>query len=215
MVYTVFHTIEPGDLPVQMPLEQVTRGRGDVSIPAVPATIRADSRSTLDTLSLFDSETLEAVFASGERAALRELQGHPRGRVLAVPRVDSGWVAGVLRRLHASPVFPWEGKSFDAPAGTSAGIGINRVRGLRAGLFPFRTYESLSLVDQAPCIAIDYDVPGNPAVARPIYDEVRRVGDGLYLGRGMRRRPGRDPRLLLWFGLDARIQDPAVVFRRP
>jgi hypothetical protein len=197
---------------VQVPLEHVAHDA--VSIPDAISTARARSRSTLDTLSLLESEALEALFSAGEPPALRELQGHPRGRVLAMPGFDSGWVAGVLRSVHASSAFPWEGKSFDAEAGAARGIGINRVRlGVRGGLFPFRTYQAVSIVDGSRCIAIDYDVPANPRVARSTYDEVRRVGDGLYLGRGMRRRAGGGAKLLLWFGLDARVQDPPVRMR--
>jgi hypothetical protein len=184
--------------------------RNGFSNSAALGAARRTSRSTLDTLALLDCEGLEALFASGEPAALRELQGHPRGRVLAIPGFDSGWVADALRRVHASSAWPWEGKSFDAEAGSSRGVGINRVRLVRTGLFPFRTYQAPSVVDGARCVAIDYDVPDNPARARSIYDEVRRVGEGLYLGRGMRRRPGRGPKLVLWFGLDARVQDAAV-----
>ena len=99
-------------------------------------------------------------------------------------------------------------------AGDKGGVGINRVRlGVHTGLFPFRTREAVSVVDGGPCVAIDYDVPTNPAAARPIYDEVRCIHPGLYLGRGMSRRPGREPKLLLWFALDTRIQDRPVAFR--
>ena len=113
--------------------------------------------------------------------------------------------------MHASAYWPWQGKSFSSVAGASEGRGTNRVLyPTRRGLFPFRTYAANSVVDRRPCFVIDYDVAPNPARVRTIYDEVRQVDDGLYLGRGMRRRPGGEAKLVLWFGLDARVQDAAI-----
>ncbi len=184
-----------------------------VAVPAASAP-RTALPSTLDTLARLDCSALEALFASAQPVALHALHGHPRGRVLAIPGLDAGPVAAVLRTLHASPMWPWEGKSFDSRAGATEGRGINRAQFvLRGGLFPFRTYETASVIDGGPCVAIDYDVPTNPASARPIYDEVRRAGNGLYLGRGMRRRSAREPKLVLWFALDSNVQDRPVEFR--
>ncbi len=175
---------------------------------------RGASATTLDALALLDSEALESMFSVAAPVTLDELQGHPRGRALAQPHIKAPWLVGVLRSARASSLFPWEGKSFHVRAGEKDGVGINRVRlGVHTGLFPFRTREAASVVDGGPCVAIDYDVPTNPAVARPIYDEVRRIHPGLYLGRGMGRRPGREPKLLIWFALDTRIQDRPVAFR--
>jgi hypothetical protein len=135
--------------------------------------------------------------------------------VLVIPGLEGGLVAQLLRGLHASSLFPWEGKSFSSPTSAGAdrtaarGRGANRVRFLRRALFSYRTYLSESVVDGQPAIAIDYDVPENPALVRSTYDEIREVGSGLYLGRGMRRRATGSPQLLLWFALDTRLQDQA------
>jgi hypothetical protein len=156
-----------------------------------------------ETLAKLPSATLESLFARGRVAPLSGLSGRPPGRVLAIPGFDRGLVGGFLRRLHASPLFPWEGKSFSAGSRPDEGRGENRLRFPRGkSLFAFRTYATDSLVDGHPCVAIDYDVPENPRFVRPTYDELRRVAPGLYLGRGMRRRQGREPKLLLWFAVD-------------
>jgi hypothetical protein len=168
-------------------------------------------RRSLSALALLDSRALEELFAKAEAFPPDSLQGHPRGRVLAIPGWDRGLSSAFLRGLHASPVWPWEGKSFASRPGAAEGVGINRALvPLRRGVFPFRTYSTASVVDGKPCFAIDYDVARNPRVARAIYDEVRKVDDGLYLGRGMRRRPGREPSLVLWFALDATLPDRPV-----
>jgi len=168
--------------------------------------------TSLEELAQLDAVQCEELFARAEGFPFQSLTGHPRGRVLAIPGKDHGAIGALMRTLHASPFWIWEGKSFALRPGAEAGVGTNRVRLLgRRGMFPFRTYPTASVVDGRPCFAIDYDLPQNSARARPIYDEVRQVGEGLYLGRGMRRRSGgRPPRLVLWFALDARIQDRAV-----
>lgn len=166
---------------------------------------------TLDTLAELPGHVLAQLFRSGTAGSLDELRGHPRGRMLAVPGFSWAPVAALLRWYAASPLIVWEGKSFTSAAGASEGRGFNRVRWFgRRRAFPFRTFAGDSLVDGRPCLAIAYDVPEIPRFARGTYDELRLVGDGLYLGRGMRRRRAGEPKLLVWFALDARRQDPDV-----
>jgi hypothetical protein len=184
----------------------------DDFIPVDSVAARDRTRS-LETLARLDAAQCEAMFADAEGFPFDSLVGHPRGRVLAIPGRDRGAVGALMRALHASPAWIWEGKSFAARPGAVEGVGINRVRWFwRRAVFPFRTYPTASVVDGKPCFAIDYDIPQNPPRVRPIYDEVRRVDSGLYLGRGMRRTSGPTPRLVLWFALDATIPDAGVTF---
>jgi hypothetical protein len=157
------------------------------------------------------------VFASGAGPAdVAELSGHPHGRVLAVPALQARPLAVGLRWLAATPLILWEGKSFVAAPGATWGRGANRARlGGRAALFPFRTTVEDSIVDGRPCFAISYDVPRTPRIMRPIYDELRLISPGLYLGRGTYRRAGRDARLLMWFALDAGRQDGPLAVPQP
>lgn len=180
-------------------------------VSSAPAPITTPRRQSLNTLALLDSAALESLFAAAEAFPFDSLQGHPRGRVLAIPGLDRGIAGSLLRGVHASRLWPWEGKSFALRPGATEGGGINRALvPARRGMFSFRTYPAASVVDGKPCFAIDYDVPENPSLARPIYDEVRKVDDQLYLGRGMRRRPGRQPKLVLWFALDSSLEDRPV-----
>lgn len=180
----------------------------------VNSVITGDRTRSLDTLVRLDSAECEAMFADAEGFPFESLAGHPRGRVLAAPGRDQGAVGALMRALHASPAWIWEGKSFATPRGAAEGVGINRIRWFgRRAVFPFRTYPTASVVDGKPCFAIDYDIPQNPPRVRPIYDEVRRVDSGLYLGRGMKRSSRGAPRLVLWFALDATIADAPVEFR--
>ena len=172
---------------------------------------------TLESLARLSSGALEVIFAAGSSDAdLSRLSGHPHGRVLAVPALRARPLAFAVRWLASTPLILWEGKSFQAAPGASRGRGANRATlGGRAALFPFRTTSEASVVDGAPCIAISYDVPRNPRVMRPIYDELRLVAPDLYLGRGTYRRPGHAARLLMWFALDAAQQDGPLALPVP
>jgi hypothetical protein len=50
---------------------------------------RGASATTLDALALLGSATLESMFAEAAPVTLAELQGHPRGRVVARPRMTA------------------------------------------------------------------------------------------------------------------------------
>jgi hypothetical protein len=173
---------------------------------------RTSTRRTLDldALSRMDSDALGRLFAEGKLPeSLSELDGHPRGRMLAVRRLDRGPLSRVLRRFAAAARFPWGGKSFHARS-ADEGKGINRVHlGGRHQLFPFETRISASAVDGDPAVVLDYDLPDNPGFIRAIHDEVRLVDRGLYLGPAM-WKTADGPVLVLWFALDTETQSRGV-----
>jgi hypothetical protein len=164
----------------------------------------------IDELASCTSAELSTLFARASLAPsdFAAIEGHPRGRVLAVPGLDRGLVGALVRGFQGSVLYPWEGKSFFA-SNAHEGRGVNRFRyPLRRGWFSFRTELTESRTDGKPCIAIDYDVRENPRLARGIYDELRALGGGLYLGRGgMRLRNRAEPALVLWFLVDTRHHD--------
>ncbi len=163
---------------------------------------------SLESLSQLGLDELELLFEWGRPAKLSDIAGHPRGRMLAVPGLTSSLVSPVVRWYARSALMVWEGKSFENERGRTEGRGFNRVRFFgRRRAFNFRTLEAPSLVDGKPCIAIAYDVPENSKVAHGVYDELRDLGHGVFLGRGMHKRAGNAPRLLVWFALDTHAQD--------
>jgi hypothetical protein len=166
---------------------------------------RGTRRHDLDSLAGLDLEQLGALYLRGTTPpSLGALEGHPRGRMLAVRGLDHGPGALWIRRLAAAHAFPWGGKSFYGHGET--GTGVNRVHLFgRHQLFPFLTSVRPSLLDGAPCVTLDYDLPDNPCVIRSIHDEVREVDAGLFLGPAMWKTEHR-PRLVLWFALDTRAQ---------
>jgi hypothetical protein len=169
----------------------------------------ASSRSlTLDDLGAMDVPALGALFAAGTvPTSVSSLDGHPRGRMLAVKHLDHGAIFGALRRFAGGRAFPWGGKSFTSSGPTATeGTGINRVHlGGRHNLFPFHTRFEPSRLDGQPALILDYDLPDNPGFIRAIHDEVRLVGEGLWLGPAMWKTRA-EPVFVLWFALDTRIQ---------
>lgn len=170
----------------------------------------------LSTLITEDCAALEERFRAARWQGPVRLEGHPAGRMLAVPGFDRGVVAKGLSLFGGSVLNPWQGKSFEAVS-EREGVGVNRIwiAGVRFTAFLFKTYETASVVDGEPALAIDYDTPSTPAYARATYDELRPIAPGLFLGRGMKRRPGRAPKLLVWFALDLTRPDKPCVIARP
>jgi hypothetical protein len=179
---------------------QVTRG---------PRATGNARQRTLDDLSQLDVARLGELYAHGTTPArLGVLEGHPRGRMLAVRTLDHGVPGRVLRLLAGASAFPWGGKSFAGNGET--GTGLNRVHLLgRHQLFPFLTSIRPSAVDGAACVVLDYDLPDNPRLIRAIHDEIREIEPGLFLGPAM-RKAAAGPKLVLWFALDTRVQAPAI-----
>jgi len=156
---------------------------------------------TVEDLARLTTTEATELYQRGTVPPMTALDGSPRGRMLAVARLDGGGVAARLRAFAGSNAFPWAGKSF-AAADSKIGSGINRVRLLGTrDLFPFDTLVGASAVDGRPCIILDYDKPANPWFIRKIHDELREVAPDLYLGPAMWKTAG-EPRLLLYFAID-------------
>ncbi|MFT3764947.1 MAG: hypothetical protein QM820_05430 [Minicystis sp.] len=169
-------------------------------------TASGQARYTLDSLAELDVDALGPVYAAGTvPGSLAVLDGHPRGRMLAVKTLDHGTIAGALRSFSGASTFPWGGKSFAAEGATS-GTGINRVHLFgRHQLFPFETRFAPSVIDGRETIVLDYDLPDNPYLIRKIHDEIREVSPGLFLGPAMwKTKDGHA--FVLWFALDTSTQ---------
>jgi hypothetical protein len=164
---------------------------------------------TLDDLARLDVAELGRLYAGGVApSGVGVLEGHPRGRMLSVRGLDHGLPGRALRRLAGAEAFPWGGKSFAGDGET--GTGLNRVHlGGRHQLFPFLTSIRPSVLDGAPCVVLDYDLPDNPGLIRAIHDEVRAIEPGLFLGPAMWKAKA-GPTLVLWFALDTRVQATAI-----
>lgn len=115
-----------------------------------------------------------------------------------------GQLPGIGVRIPLSWInrrwLPWKGKAFRDPSATG-GSGYNRfVVGKRpAGTWRFRTRIAPSQFGGNDACLVDYDIDGNAALMRrTIFDEMKQVEDGVYLGKGGIRVAGREPFTFYW-----------------
>ena len=165
----------------------------------------------LDDLAGRTEDELESLYRAGSVPAdFFERQGRPKGRMLAVRRLDRGAPFDLLRSFAGSLRFPWGGKSFFRVA-HDQGRGINRVRlgPARFEWYPFDTRVETSLVDGRPTVLLDYDKPENPFFIRRIRDEIRELEPGLFLGPAMWKDDRGGAAHVLWFALDFRDPEPS------
>jgi hypothetical protein len=171
---------------------------GDLAV-ASGSTAAVPSR--LDDLLRADAETLRRLYVGATTAAVADLAGDLRGRMLAfvgAPHVLFWWA-----RLWArTSLFPWRGKSFKTnPADPARGTGINRVFTDRTRWFRFDTTIGRSRAGHFDAFQLDYDNPDNPFFVRAIKDEVRQLKPGLFLGQAYLKTKKREI-LVLYFGLE-------------
>ena len=152
----------------------------------------------LDALLEKTPDELERLYRSGWVPRIEKIKGDLRGRMLAAPIV-SPRVNGILRAFARTSAFPWKGKSF-RPQTLDRGEGINRVFVDRFKLFRFETFVARSRAGDFDAVQLDYDRPGNPGIIRRVKDEIRGIGDNLYLGQAYFVASGK-PHLVVYFGL--------------
>ena len=163
--------------------------------------------TSLDDLATRGFAELQRMYGAAESAtSLRAIDGTPKGRMLAVKRIERSPIGGLVRAFAASSAFVWDGKTF-ASKTDEVGTGINRVQipGAlgRQNLFPFETRFGRSEIDGKQALILDYDLPETPPWIRKIHDEVRLASPGLFFGPAMwKAREGATT--LLWFALDTR-----------
>lgn len=113
----------------------------------------------------------------------------------------------LLGPLMDRPAYFWVGKSFRHVDGATA-LGHNIFRllgGMRA--LNFVATVGASVVDGRAAVRLDYNDlrAGTPGPARRIYDELREVEPGLWLGPSYFER-GAKRTSMGWFALDASIE---------
>jgi hypothetical protein len=168
----------------------------------VPGSTGATPRvSTMDELAALSVGELRRVYARAEPPeSLDALAGAPAGRMLSVVGpLDRPGVRSGVARLAKARWFPWRGKTFRA-FDAASGEGVNRVT-LLGDKYRFGLSLGRSVLDDRPCVVLDYDRTGNPWAIRQIRDELREVSPGLFLGPAL-LTTGRRPRLVLFFGID-------------
>lgn len=147
---------------------------------------------TAETLMHLDAAQLDALFAKAEPGPL------PDGPAVGIANRDPGSGFGGFSREFFKGL--WEGKTFNRAEGTLT----NRTAFGTTG--SAKVYHGVSRVDGKPCIVFDYSKSDN-LLARHVYDEVRLVAPGLYLGIAYLKVPRF--RKWIYFGLEFPSANPA------
>lgn len=104
----------------------------------------------------------------------------------------------LYEKVQASTIV-WGGKVFDCPDPAGPGTLMNKINGQLA--FKADVYYGKSAHDGKPCIIIDYSKAPEFAMLK-FQDEIRKVADGLYLGRMYRENEAGKKEFILHFTCD-------------
>ncbi|MGW6724721.1 hypothetical protein ACWF9G_02350 [Nocardia sp. NPDC055029] len=180
----------------------------DVPSGSMPLPTASARRPRLDALAELNIHELRRLFREAPAttpADFDRLSGDLVLRGLALPG------GALMRRLVARPGFIWTGKSFRrVDAATTFGHNFfNAFGGTRA--LPFVATVGPSMTDGASAARIDY---GDQRVrgtwwSRRLYDEVREIEPGLWLGPGYLRIGGTRI-TLCWFAVDKTVSFEVV-----
>ena len=127
-------------------------------------------------------EELDEIYRKGTAPQVTELEGKYDGVVLAgsLPFMDNP--ASV--RLVNSPLLRWGGKNFDVVSENLAeGTNWFDLGVIELDSYPFEGRIEPARFGGGNCYVLDYDITGNPPPANRVRDEIKKVRDGLYLGR--------------------------------
>ena len=99
----------------------------------------------------------------------------PNGEGQGTAIIDPGTEleATAAKLIH---LFAWQGKVFDAARGELR----NKILPIGLKAIIAKVYKGDSWFDSKPCIVLDYSQTS--LIAHYIRDEIRQIGDGLYLG---------------------------------
>ena len=153
--------------------------------------VAQSAASVRDGLFRLNEAQLASLYASG--ASIPIPGGRSRGIALLFPN------SGLTPALAQVSRLVWQGKVVDPARGTL----VNRVLGFP--LIPAKVYEGESWFDDGRAIIIDYaDTSSSFFFMR---DEVRRIAEGLWLGRSY-YRSGPRGKYVLTFAMDFTATPP-------
>ena len=158
------------------------------------------SRSRIDDLVRRNRSELDETFLAGETPTIEEMEGIVDGNVMAgVLLLNNQYFRNFLNLGW----FIWRGKVFENVTSID-GKGINR---FKMGPFKFLRYQCETrivppLVGTDNVYYLNYDLPSNPWYVRRIRDDIKKIGDGLFLGSANFKILGKH-RFLVYFVLES------------
>jgi hypothetical protein len=142
--------------------------------------------NTIEELRLMHFDKLKELFDSLPATTMAEINGE----YLATPLDQGGWFANIVAPLTTNICGRWLGKAF-APLSDDNGHGYNwfqTTRGVRRTL-TMKTHVSDSVISPGKSYIVDYCAQHTWLPAMSLFDELRTVSDGVFLGFGVIDRP--------------------------
>lgn len=162
-----------------------------------PRALDRDELELRDLLSLSSAE-LDQLYDASATPDLGELDGDYQGLLIEgqLPRLRSRFPIGAVNRSW----LPWKGKAF---WGGTAGRNRFEVGPLKGGTWNFATAIAASRFGGEHSCHVDYDIEGNARwLRRGVFDEMKQVREGLYLGKGGIQLFGT-PRFVFYWAIEA------------
>ncbi len=129
---------------------------------------------TIDDLKTMDQAELDKIYGESEAGPIPD--GDSKGTKIVFPESP----AYETTKQQEEGGIIWEGKLFNCPNPEGPGTLKNKVNGQL--MFEAQVYYGTSDFDGGKCIILDYSKAPEYQNMR-VRDEIRRVADGLYLGR--------------------------------
>jgi hypothetical protein len=134
-------------------------------------------------------DDLNRLFEGGRTPSFEEIEGETASAMLAWNPQAPWWGKPLAAICFDNPLSHWTGKAFVAPFGEGrTGEGFNQFRNrIKPRRFPFLTSVESAASDQGPCLRVEYNhFPGTLFSTR---DELRSIGDGVFLGMAYSKLP--------------------------
>jgi len=163
-----------------------------------------EAQAIMAKLRRYSFDDLHPLFKEGKIPSFKEIEGDTAGSFLAW-NPETRWGMKLLTKIgFDNPFARWTGKRFVKPFDEEKrGKGINLYQNrILPHRFSFDTCIKRALLDQNPCLALDYAPFPSPMFGT--LDELRRIDDGVFLGQGHHKFPWeKEHSFLVYFVLCA------------
>ena len=159
-----------------------------------------DTELTFEDLQAASEDELDGIYRDATAPEIEELEGRYRGSVVS-GRVFPLDTEAALKIVNTEWM-PWGGKKF-YPVDEEESRGCNwyRLGPVERNGYSFVGRITPAIVGRAEAYVLDYDLPDNPGAVQNVRDELKKVREGLYLGRTYVRMGG-EHRFVMYFVLE-------------
>lgn len=159
-----------------------------------------DGAPTSEDLQAMSEEDLDAVYRDATTPEIQELEGRYLGSLVSgrVFPLDSE----AALRIVNTDWMPWGGKKF-YPVDDEESRGCNwyRLGPVERNGYSFHGRITPAMYGRSEAYVLDYDLPDNPGAVQNVRDELKKLREGLYLGRTYVRMRG-EHRFVMYFVLE-------------